>query len=66
LKGDLKSPYSPPVNCKFAGTGGAWKIYYKGVQVDSFDGHTKPIFKDPQKTIEKYEKRYQDIISHTK
>ena len=47
-----------------AGKRGAWKIYYKGVQVDSFDGHTKPIFKDPQKTIEKYEKRYQDIISN--
>ena len=48
---------------KDGGTGkrGVWNIYYKGVKVDSFDGHTKPIFRNPQKTIEKYEQIYQKI-----
>ena len=45
------------------GKRGSWNIYYKGVMVDSFDGHTKPNFKDPQKIIEKYEKKYQEIMS---
>ena len=43
------------------GKRGAWNIYYKGVKVDSFNGHTKPIFRNPQKTIEKYEQIYQKI-----
>ena len=45
------------------GKRGAWIIYYKGVKVDSFNGHTKPNFKNPQKTIEKYEKKYKEIMS---
>ncbi len=42
---------------------GYWKIYYKGVIVDSFSGLTKPIFNDPQAIIEKYEKIYQQKTS---
>lgn len=42
---------------------GYWKIYYKGVVVDSFNGLTQPIFKDPQAVIEKYEKIYQQKAS---
>ncbi|MBQ7490143.1 MAG: hypothetical protein IJT51_06475, partial [Bacteroidales bacterium] len=42
---------------------GYWKIYYKGVVVDSFNGLTKPIFNDPQAIIEKYEKIYQQKTS---
>jgi RHS repeat-associated protein len=44
---------------------GAWNIYYKGVKVDSFDGLSQPIFKNPEKTIKKYEKIYQNIMSHS-
>ena len=48
---------------KYVGKRGAWIIYYKGVQVGSFDGHSKPYFRDPQQIINKYEKEYQKIIS---
>ncbi len=48
---------------EIVGQRGSWIIYYKGIKVDSFDGHTKPNFKNPQKIIEKYEKEYQKIIS---
>ena len=39
---------------------GGWNIFYRGEKVGSFDGNTKPIFTNPQKTIEKYEKVYQE------
>lgn len=45
------------------GKRGGWNIYYKGVLVDSFDGHTKPIFINPEETIKKYEKKYQEITN---
>ena len=38
---------------------GVWNIYYKGIKVDSFDGATKPIFKNPEEIIHKYEQKYQ-------
>ena len=44
------------------GARGSWNVFYKGTKVDSFDGHTKPIFKDAKKTIEKYEKIYQKQV----
>ena len=59
----VNSTYIDKNGRKQVGKRGSWNIYYKGVMVDSFDGHSKPNFKDPQKTIEKYEKKYQQIMS---
>lgn len=39
---------------------GTWNIFYKGDLMDSFNGETKPIFRNPQKVIEKYEKIWQE------
>ncbi len=36
--------------------GGSWNIYYKGKSVNSFDGNTKPIFRNPDNIINKYVK----------
>lgn len=44
------------------GKRGGWNIFYKGVKVASFDGHSKPIFKNPEQIIKKYEQKYQEII----
>ncbi len=41
-------------------TRGGWNIYYKGMLVETFDGHSKPIFNNPEKIIEKYEKIYNE------
>ena len=38
---------------------GVWNIYYKGELMASFDGKQEPLFDNPEKTIEKYEKMYQ-------
>lgn len=35
---------------------GSWNIYYKGELMESFNARTKPLFDNPTKTIEKYEK----------
>ena len=59
----VNNTYKDENGNKVVGKRGAWNIYYKGIKVDSFDGHTKPNFKDPQKIIEKYEKKYQEIMS---
>ena len=39
---------------------GGWNIFYKGDIVDSFSGKTKPIFSNPNKVVEKYEKKWND------
>ena len=39
---------------------GVWNIFYKGDIVDSFSGKTKPIFSNPNKVVEKYEKKWND------
>jgi RHS repeat-associated protein len=39
---------------------GEWSIYYKGQLMETFNGDTKPLFDNSQKTIEKYEKMYQE------
>ena len=38
--------------------GETWNIYYKGELMESFDGKSKPVFDNPQQTIEKYEKMH--------
>ena len=43
---------------------GVWNIYYKGIKVDSFDGATKPVFKNPEEIIRKYEQKYQQILQN--
>ena len=40
--------------------GGVWNIYYKGELMESFNGKTKPLFDNPQNTIEKYENMYKE------
>jgi RHS repeat-associated protein len=40
--------------------GGGWAVYYKGEKMETFKGSTKPLFDNPDKTIEKYEKMYQE------
>ena len=57
----VNNTYTDKSGKKQVGKRGSWNIYFKGVLVDSFDGHSKPIFKDPEKTIMKYEKKYQEI-----
>jgi RHS repeat-associated protein len=59
----VNSTYTDKNGKTQVGKRGSWNIYYKGIMVDSFDGHTKPNFKDPQKIIDKYEKKYQKIMS---
>ena len=39
---------------------GVWNIYYKGELMESFDGTSKPIFQNPEQTIDKYEKIFQE------
>ena len=41
---------------------GYWKIYYKGVLVDSFSGTKKPVFRNPDEVIAKYEKKYREYV----
>ena len=36
---------------------GEWRKYHKGKLIDSFTGKTKPIFKNPQKELDRYEKK---------
>ena len=59
----VNSTYTDKNGKTQVGKRGSWNIYYKGIMVDSFDGHTKPNFKDPQKIIDKYEKKHQKIMS---
>ena len=39
---------------------GVWNVYYKGELMECFDGKTKPLFNNVEKTIEKYETMYQE------
>ena len=39
---------------------GGWAVYYKGEKMETFKGSTKPLFDNPDKIIEKYEKMYQE------
>lgn len=43
--------------------GGCWKVFYKGVLVDTFNGKTKPIFSDPEMIIKKYLEKYNELIN---
>ena len=41
--------------------GGTWNIFYKGKKMDSFEGTTKPIFKNPEQMIETYKTKYKQL-----
>ena len=43
---------------EYVSNNGVWNIYYKGELMVCFNGNTKPLFDNPEKTIEKYENMY--------
>ncbi len=57
------TPYSDGTFTDRVGDGGVYNIYYKGVLMESFDGNTKPLFDNPEKTIEKYKTMYENWLN---
>ncbi len=41
--------------------GGGWNVFYRGKKLDSFNGTTQPIFKNPEQIIDKYVQQYEKL-----
>lgn len=50
---------------EYVSDNGVWNVYYKGELMESFNGNTKPLFDNPQKTIKKYENMYNERHGQT-